>query len=134
MTSKDNSIKMQQIAQKVIDNIDHKNDDDQFGFVITILMIISISLTLIRIIQECNKKNIKLFGAEEKCEYFGSEIKNLTSRKSWFSKMIIKKAIRKEVSKEVYKEYGVAIMNSILKVGENLSQDEIKTLVEAANV
>lgn len=129
-------IKMQKIAQKVLDNMEpiENDDSDNFGFVITVLMIISITLTLIRIIQECNKKKIKLFNTQEKYSYFGDEIKNLSIRKTWFTKMMVKKAIRKELTKEQYKTYGVALMNAILKTGENLKQDEIITLVEVSNV
>lgn len=128
------ALKMQQIAKKIISNIDHKQDDENFGFVITILMIISITLTLIRIIQECNKKKIQLFSANEKYSYYGGEIKTLSIKKSWFTKMMIKKAIRKEMSRDSYKKYGMDILNAILKTGENLTEDEIITLVEAANV
>lgn len=128
------AIKMQQIAKKVISNIDHKKDDENFGFVVTILMIISITLTLIRIIQECNKKKTQLFSASKKYSYYGSEIKALAMRKSWFTKMMIKKAIRKEMGREAYRAYGIDVLNAILKTGENLTEDEIITLVEAANV
>jgi hypothetical protein len=42
--------------------------------------------------------------------------------------------IRKELSKEDYQKYGGPLMLSILATGVNLTDDEIKTLVEAANV
>lgn len=125
--------KLENIAQKVIDNIPNDSKDDNFGFVITILMIISIVLTLIRVIQECNKK-ITLCSATERYNYFQSEIKQRSSKKSWFTKMIVKKTIRKEIGNDNYKKYGVDIMNSIFKTAENLTDDEIKTLVEATNV
>lgn len=126
--------KMQKIAQKILNNMEASKSPDQFGMIITILMIISISLTLIRIIQECNKKKIGLFNAKEKYAYFGDEIKNLSIKKTWFTKMMVKKAIRKELSKEQYKVYGVDLMNAILTTGEGLTEDEIKTLVEVSNV
>ena len=127
---------MQKIAQKILNNMDpiDQEDTENYGFVITVLMIISITLTLIRIIQECNKNKIGLFSAQEKYSYFGEEIKNLSIKKTWFTKMMIKKAIRKELPKEQYKIYGVALMNAILKTGENLNHNEIVTLVEASNV
>ena len=50
-----NKEKLEEIAQKVISNIKNQNKDDNFGFIITVLMIISIVLTCIRIIQECHK-------------------------------------------------------------------------------
>ena len=85
-------------------------------------------------IQECRKSKIQLLNRRQKYEYFGEEIKNLTINKSWFTRMTIKKVIRKELSKEDYQEYGGYLMLAILDTGETLTEDEIKTLVEAANV
>lgn len=129
-----NSESLQLIAQKVISKIDQK-DNENFGFVITILMIISICLTLIRVIQECNKKQIKLFDRKQKYEYFGSEIKVLSIKQSWFTKLTAKRIIRKTLNnREYYNEYGKSIMDAILSTAQNLTDDEIITLVEAANV
>lgn len=127
-------IKLQNIAQKIIDNMERDPEDKEFGCVILILMIISIVFTLIRIIQECNKSKIKLFSQENKCAYFKSEIENLSLKKSWFTKRMIKKTIRKEMKKEDYDKYGVSLMNAILKTGINITDDESITLVEATNV
>lgn len=129
-----NNIKLNKIAQKIIDSTDHNPDDKEFGSVILVLMIISIVLTLIRVIQECNKSRIKLFDKTTKCVYFKSEIQNLSFKKNWFTKRIIKKAIRKELTKEQYNKYGIPLMNAILKNGESITDDESITLVEAANV
>lgn len=131
MTTDEQSLKMQKIAQKIIDKIPQK---ENFGFVITILMIISITLTLIRIIQECNKDKTTAFSAQEKYEYYGSEIHSLSMKKTWFTKMMTKKIIRKEIGKDNYKTYGIDIMNAIFETGEQLTSDEIITLVEAAHV
>lgn len=128
------NIRLQKIAQKIINNTRRDPDDEKFGSVIVVLMIISLVLTLIRIIQECNKNRINLFDKKRKCEYFKSEIQNLSFKKTWFTKRIIKKAIRKEMSKEDYNKYGIDLMNSILKSGETVTDDESITLVEAANV
>ena len=124
---------LKNIAEKVLDRIPDK-DPEKFGSVIAILMVISIILTVIRVIQECNKKKIQLFNRRQKTEFYGQEIKNLSLRRSWFTRMTVKKVIRKELSPENYKAYGVALMNAILDTGETLTEDEIKTLVEAANV
>lgn len=121
------------IAEKVISQMP-SSKGDRFGFVITTLMVISIILTLIRVIQECNKSNLESCSSSEKYSYFRDQISERTIKRSWFTKMMIKKAIRKELSKENYKTYGVELMNSILDVGEKLSNDEVITLVESANV
>ena len=61
-----NKEKLEQIAQKVISNIKNQNKDDNFGFIITVLMIISIVLTCIRIIQECHKNKIEFVSITSK--------------------------------------------------------------------
>lgn len=128
-----NNQQLDNIAQKVINRMPSKSDDN-FGFVITTLMIISIVLTLIRVIQECNKQRVKAFSSNEKYAYFQEQTKELSIKRGWFTKMTIKKIIRKELSKEDYKTYSYDLMNAILDTGENLTPNEIITLVEAANV
>jgi hypothetical protein len=109
--------------------------EEKFGSVIAILMIISIVLTLVRVLQECNKnKTSELHSSEDKYTFYGSEIHNYSLKKGWFTKLRIKKAIRKQMSKEQYTKYGSSLMNSILNTGENIKDDEVITLVEAANV
>lgn len=128
-----NEQKLEKLATDIIDQIKPK-DVDNYSFAITILMVISIILTLIRVIQECDKTKIGQFSQDEKYSYFNSQIKEKTTKRSWFTKMMTKKAIRKQLSKENYKEYGVALMNAILNTGVNLTEDDVKTLVEASNV
>lgn len=130
----DNNTKIQDIAKKVINNTQHNKNDENFGFVVTVLVIISIVLTVIRIIQECNKSVWARWTKREKYTYFGAQIKEKSEKPSWLTKRIIKKAIRKELSKENYEKYGLPIMNALLSTGASLTDDEIITLAEAANV
>lgn len=132
---KDNRKQLENIASKIISKMPSKSkSNENFGFVITVLMIISIILTLVRVIQECNKSKVTTFSQTEKYQFFGEQTKSLSIKRSWFTKMTIKKIIRKQISKEDYRTYGYDLMNSILDTGETLKDDEIITLVEAANV
>lgn len=124
---------LKNIANRVIDKIPNK-DPEKFGSVIIILTVISIILTLIRIWQGCNKSKLDALSKNQRHDYFGQDVKNISIKKTWYTKMVVKKAIRKELSKEEYKEYGVPLMNAIFQTGTNLTQNEINTLVEAANV
>jgi hypothetical protein len=126
-------VKLKAIAQKVLDKISN-NDPEKFGSVIAILMIISIMLTVIRVLQECNKNKMSTFSTKEKTQFFAGEIKKTIIRRTWFTKMTIKKAIRRELGMVAYKEHGNALMNAILDIGEELKDDELITLAEAANV
>jgi len=110
-------------------------EDEKFGSIMAILMIISITLTLIRILQECNKnKKADQLSATDKYSLYGSEIKSYSIKRGWFTKLRIKKAIRKQMSSDQYKKYGSALLDAVLNTGENLKDDEVITLVEAANV
>ena len=130
-----NNEDLKKIAEKIINKMPNKDQDpEKFGSVIAILMVISIVLTVVRVIQECEKTKIKLFNRQQKYQYFSEQIRTLTMKRSWFTRMTIKKTIRRELSKEDYKKYGGYLMNAILDTGENLTENEIKTLVEAANV
>lgn len=110
-------------------------EDQKFGSVIAILMIISIILTLMRVLQECNKNKLSLDSSQyDKYNLYGQEIRNYSLRKGWFIKMRIKKVMRKQLSKEDYTKYSSDLLSAILNTGENLKDDEVITLVEAANV
>lgn len=125
--------KLNNIAQKVLNKVQPK-DNKNFGAIITILMVISIILTVIRILQECHKNKTTNFCAKDKNEFICNEIKNTAIKRSWFTKMMIKKAIRKELPRETYKEYGIQLMNAILDTGTELNDNELITLAEATNV
>lgn len=109
--------------------------EEEFGSVIAILMVISIILTIIRVIQECNKSKLSTnCTAQEKYNLYGAEIKSYAVKRGWFTKMRIKKLLRQRMSKDQYAKYGLQLLNAILDSGENLTSEETMTLVEAANV
>ena len=110
-------------------------EEEQFGSIIAILMIISIILTLIRVLQECNKNKLSSdCTSQDKYSLYGQEIKNYSIRKGWFTKLRIKKVLRQNMSKEQYSKYSMKLISSLLDNGENLKDDEIMALVETSNV
>ena len=110
-------------------------EDEEFGSIIAILMIISIVLTVIRVIQECNKNKLSTSCTlEDKKNLYGEQIKYYSTNRSWLTKLRVKKIIRRKMSKDQYQKYGSVLLDSILNTGENLKDDEVITLVEAANV
>ena len=129
-----NNTKLNNIASKVLQKAKIP-EDQKFGSVIAILMIISIILTIIRVLQECNKNKLsENCSAEDKYSLYGTEIKEYSVRRGWFTKMRIKKILRKQLSKEDYAQYSFQLLNAILDCGTNVTDDEIVTLVENANV
>jgi hypothetical protein len=129
-----NNEELKLIAKKVIVKAGIP-EDEKYGSIIIILSVISIILTLVRILQECNKTKLKQVSlAEDKYALYGASIKELSNRRGWFTKMRIKKLLRKELSPEQYSKYSFSLLNALLETGESLKDDEIVTLVENANV
>ena len=83
-------------------------------------------------IKGIDNKN-KIIGNRQ--EFYGKEIKNLSVRRGWYTKMRIKKLLRQNnCNKQLYKQYSNDIVTAILDVAENLKEDKIKILLEAADV
>jgi len=100
-----NNEELKLIAKKVIVKAGIP-EDEKYGSIIIILSVISIILTLVRILQECNKTKLKQVSlAEDKYALYGASIKELSNRRGWFTKMRIKKLLRKELSPEQYSKY-----------------------------
>lgn len=130
-----NDAKLKNIAIKILSKTNIPKDNN-YGFAtITILMVISIVLTCIRILQECNKNKLtNLYTAQEKYGLYGEQIRTYSIGRGWFTKMRIKKVLRQQMSREDYNKYSISILSALLDTGEFLTDDEVITLVEAANV
>lgn len=131
--NKEDSEKLRAIVKKILVNAGLENET-KFGSVIAILMIISVILTSIRILQECNKNKTKNMNFETKCISYGQEIRSFSSKRGWFTRMRVKRLLKREMDREDYEKYGLTLLESILNIGENLTDDEVQTLVENANV
>lgn len=129
-----NDPQLNAIASKVLSKSGIPQEE-KFGSVIAILMIISIILTVIRVLQECNKNKLpNNCSASDKYELYGQEIKEYSLRRGWFTKMRIKKILRQKLNQEQYEKYSLSLLNALLDTGENLNNQEVLCLVEAANV
>jgi hypothetical protein len=109
-------------------------ENETFGSVIAILMVISIILTLIRVFQECNKNKVKNYSDMDRNAFYTENIHSYSKNRGWFTKLRMKRIIKKQMSKEQYAKYGNSLLNCILDEGENLTEDQTITLVEASNV
>jgi hypothetical protein len=130
-----NNEKLKAIAIKILEKSTLPKEDN-YGFaIVTILMMISIILTCVRILQECNKNKLSAQStAQDKYAMYGEQLHTFSERRGWFTKMRIKKILRREMTREDYNKYSLSILNALLETGEILTDDEIKTLVENANV
>jgi len=127
--------KLKAIAIKILEKSTVPKDE-VYGFaIVTILMIISIVLTCVRILQECNKNKLSANStAQDKYSMYSEQLHTFSERRGWFTKMRIKKILRREMNREDYEKYSLSILNALLETGEVLTDDEIQTLVENANV
>lgn len=128
-----NNEKLKIIAERVLRRA-NIGDDQKFGSVIAILMVISIILTVIRVLQECNKSKTQNMTAQDKSTIYGENIRSYSKKRGWFTRMRIKKIVRRELTSEEFNQYGIKLTESLLDIGEDLTDDETYTLVEAANV
>ena len=107
----------------------------KFGSVIAVIMLIGVFLTLIRVIQDCNKSELKMLtSAEQKCTAYSSHIKTLSVRRGWYTKMRLKKILRKNMPREEYKKHGSVLCEKILDAASNLNHEQIHSLIEVSNV
>ncbi len=100
-------------------------EEEKFGSVIALLMVISLCLTAVRIIQECNKIN-------SDPEDIYNDIKKLCNKRP-IAKMRIRRAMKKVMSREQYKKYGSELESAIMSVGSHISLSETVALLEVKN-
>ena len=90
---------------------------EKFGSVIMIIMMIAILVNVIRVIQECNKQS-----QTDKTLLYKQHIRELSSRRGWFTKMRLRKLVRRELNSEDYKQYGWNLVNAILDKASKISR------------
>lgn len=122
---KQESTKIKTIAEKIIEKSDLP---ENYGSIILILGVVSIILTTVRIIQECNK-NKKFSSSCEQSSFYQHKIRELSTNRGWYTKMKIKKLLRQELKRDDYRKYGNSIMNAILDYGETISTEECSYLI-----
>lgn len=125
--------KLTEIAKKVLKKANIP-DEEKFGSIIVILMVISIILTIIRVIQECHKTKTENMTSKDKYCLYGDSIKSFSQKRGWFTRLRIKKILRQKLNSEQYTKYSLRLTEALLDIGEIITDDEVSTLVEAANV
>ena len=124
--------KLEAIAKRVITQ--SPLSEENYGSVILVLMFVSIIITAVRVLQECDKNKMVSLNTEEKIRHYEEQIKEISIRRGWYTKMRLKKILRRELKPDDYRQYKNEIVTAILDVAENLKEDEVSTLMEAINV
>jgi hypothetical protein len=118
------------IAQKILRKLPKEN----YGVdPITIIIVIGVMLSLIRVIQECRKKRHLLKDKNDMAFLLKKDIQEIVLTDSWLNNLRLKKTIKQHLTKEQYKVYGKELQQSIMEVGVNLRDDEVLILMEATN-
>lgn len=134
-----NNEKLELIATKVMNkmNIQDKSNDNLYNknsqSIILILMIVGIVLSLIRIIQECNKNKLRGLNRNKQAAAMQQEVSNICIKRSLINTWRLNKIIKQKLSPEDYKLYGAELKRSIMETGPELTEEEIITLVEASS-
>lgn len=124
--------KLEKIAEKVINKAQIKSEN--YGIdPITIIMVIGVILSLIRVIQECRKKRKTLDRYDDALD-LRHTIVNLSIKDTWLNNYRLSKILKQHLSKKQYNTYGEALKKAIMEVGKNLNDEESLTLLEAGNV
>jgi hypothetical protein len=124
--------KLENLAQKIITKANIKNEN--YGIdPITIIIIIGVILSLIRIIQECRKKRKSLTRKDDALD-LRHTIVNLSIKDNWLNNYRLNKILKQHLSKKQYIQYGESLRRAIMEVGKDLNDDESLTLLEINNV
>lgn len=127
--------KIEKLAIKIIQqsNLTQiKQDPKNYGIdPITIIIVIGVILSLVRVIQECKKTKFSEYDMKTQALLMQSDVRSLSIKNSWFNRLKIKKILRKHLSKDQYRIYGPSLINGLIITGANLTEEESLTLVEA---
>lgn len=127
------NIELEKIANKVIKKI-NLPPQDQYQSVILVVMVISVILSLIRVMQECENKKLKLLSdKKDQAQVMQQSVKNICIKRNLLNQWRLKKIIKQKLSPEDYKNLGDQLKKAIMDVGVDLTDDESLTLMEAAN-
>lgn len=125
--------RLEAIAIKVMDKMDLSTKNDKYGNIIVVIMIIGIILSLVRIIQECNKGFVS-FNTEQRAKYMHQQIRTICISRNFLNNWRLRRIIKDKLNAEDYRQYGDKLRRAILDTGVDITEEESCALVEAANV
>lgn len=123
--SKSIEVFAEEVMEDMLSRVKSSKDNIEFIDPITILMIISITVGIIRAIQECRKNNLRNYSHNEVTDYLTTDIKFQSMNHGFITRWKLSRLIKKYLNKEQYSYYGDALMRSILECGRNINQDVI---------
>lgn len=125
--------KLEAIGYKILNKIDNKPKDEH-GSIILVIMVVSVVLSLIRVIQECNSKNLALLNRSQQRQLMVESMKSIVIKRTLINQWRLKRMLKHKLSPQDYRLYGQSLQQAIMDTGAHLTDDEILTLLEASNV
>lgn len=123
---------LEKIGKKVLDRTSIA-EEQKFGSVLAIIMIIGIIVNVVRAVQECEKHTSCELNNDQQATFFLGVFKRLSMKRGWSTNMKLRKIIRQNLPIADYRMYKAEIQDAILEVGVKVSEQETFTLMEAAN-
>ncbi len=111
----------------------YNSDLDKAGSILIILALAGITLSLIRIIQECNSNKLSKMTEEEQTRFLQSRIKTLCSKNTWISNWRLNRIVKQHLSVEEYKMFGKKATDAIIKSGKSIEYQECHALIGESN-
>lgn len=96
----------------------HDSLDDNVGSIIVILMIISIMVSVIRMLQSCSSKKAVDFQDMD-------GVRGLVARNR------IAKVVYKELGPELYKQHGTAVVDAVLARGKSIDTESFQKFLDS---
>lgn len=94
-------------------------EENNYGSIITVIMVIGIMIQVMKILQSCNTENSEnLYGV----------MKKNTASPSWFTKLRLKKILKRNLPKEVYKQYNNKLISDLLLYSQNMTEADFSRL------
>lgn len=123
---------LEKIAKKVLANMDSTSKDHGID-PITIIIVIGVILSLIRVIQECRKNRSMIRDKNTQAQVLQRDVQDIILKDTWLNRLRLQRIIKQNLSSDQYKTYGKDLQKSLMEIGINLTEDETCTLMEAAN-
>jgi len=130
------SVTISNMATDVLESTVVKTDKDKYSFIdpITILMIISITVGIIRIIQECRKDKLKNLSKEGKRDFILQEIRRSSVDPGFITKWRVQRVMKRTLTKEQYKVCSESMFEAFRELGERITEEQVSSLLEYKNV
>lgn len=127
------------LAEKVLENVlKEVKETSRYGIdPLTIILLIGIIVNVIRVIQECNKKNTSLFSQGEKANFITTEIRRqsfLGGPRGLLNKIKIQNIVKRHLNKSQVKVYMNPLIKCLIELGKTVTDEQTSALLEYENV